>query len=311
MRANICVLVPCFNEEESVAGVVEEFKSEFPTARVIVVDNASTDATARVAHEAGAQVIREPRRGKAQAVLAALSSIDEELLIMVDGDGTYPAKGASCLVERYCERPVDMVTGVRCVASEAEQAFRPFHQFGTRAFAAALAMTFGSHPRDVFSGLRLFSKRFYQNVPVLSRGFELEMEMTIQCIDKGFTMAEVEVPFRSRMEGSASKLRTVRDGVRILAALVLLLRDYRPAWSFGLMSLLLVVAGSLAGAFPVREYLATGQVLRFPLAILAAGLMNLALATLLTGVMLESGLRQHRESWQIGLRQLPLLACSA
>lgn len=163
-------------------------------------------------------------------------------------------------------------------------------------------MVFGYRPKDVFSGLRLFSKRFYKNVPILSRGFELEMEITIQCIDKGFTMGEIDVPFRERSGGAASKLRTVRDGLRILRLLLVLFRDYKPFHFFGSISMAFFLAGLFAGWFPVFEYLTTGQIYRVPLAILAAGLMNLTLLTGLTGLMLESSLRHRREAWQVELR---------
>ena len=163
---------------------------------------------------------------------------------------------------------------------------------------------FHYEPGDLFSGLRLFSKRFYKNVPLLFRGFELETELTVQAVEKGFRLAEVAVPFRERALGSASKLRTVRDGVRILRLLFVLSRDYRPLVFFGVIALVFFAAGLAAGSLPVYEYYQTRLVGRFPLAILAAGLMNLSLFTLLTGVMLESGLRHRRESYQVALEEL-------
>ena len=165
-------------------------------------------------------------------------------------------------------------------------------------------LVFQYEPGDLFSGLRLFSKRFYKNVPLLFRGFELETELTVQAVEKGFRLAEVAVPFRERALGSASKLRTVHDGVRILRLLFVLSRDYRPLVFFGVIALAFFVAGLAAGSLPVYEYYQTRLVGRFPLAILAAGLMNLSLFTLLTGVMLESGLRHRRESYQISAEEL-------
>jgi len=301
--SQLCVLIPCLNEEETIAQVVREYRDAFPAARILVVDNGSVDQTARLARDAGAEVLLERRRGKAQAVLAALPCIDHELLLMVDGDGTYPAAGARLLIERYRHEPSDMLTGVRCAIDRETPAFRPMHQFGTGAFARILNVVFAHRTGDVFSGLRLFTRRFYKNVPILSRGFELEMELTIQCIDKGFTMAEVEVPFRERPDGSSSKLNTVQDGMRIFRLLLVLFRDYRPLSFFGAAALVLGLLGGIAGLFPVFEYLGTGQVQRFPLAILAAGLMNLAFLTGLTGVTLESALRHRREAFQLQLRQ--------
>lgn len=299
---SVCILIPCLNEARAVGDVIGEFRAVFPGARILVVDNASTDATGRVARESGAEVLFEPRPGKARAVATAFAAIDEDLVIMVDGDGTYPAEGARRLHAEYLHRPADMVTGLRQVTPAADSPFRPFHQLGSSAFAFALRLAFAHTPGDLFSGLRLFSKRFYKNVPLLFRGFELETELTIQAIDKGFDLSEVPVPFRERAAGTASKLRTVRDGLRILRLILVLFRDYRPLLFFSLAALLFFVAGAWAGAYPVREYLLTHRVGRFPLAILAAGLMNLSLFSLLTGVMLESGLRRVREACQIQLR---------
>jgi hypothetical protein len=194
-----------------------------------------------------------------------------------------------------------MITGIRTPES-AQAAFRPFHRFGGAAFAWVFRLVFHYEPGDLFSGLRLFSKRFYKNVPLLFRGFELETELTVQAVEKGFRLAGVSVPFRERAEGSSSKLRTVHDGVRILRLLFVLSRDYRPFLFFGTVAFMFFVAGLTAGSLPIYEYYKTRLVGRFPLAILAAGLMNLSLFTLLTGVMLESGLRHRRESYQIRLR---------
>ena len=303
IASRLCILIPCLNEERTIEGVIDEYREQFPGSRIVVVDNGSSDATARVARDAGAEVVAERRRGKAQAVLAALPLIDHELMLMVDGDGTYPAAGARLLVERYWREPCDMLTGIRCAVDTEAATFRPMHQLGTGAFARVLGMVFAHRAGDIFSGQRLFSRRFYKNVPILSRGVELEMELTIQCIDKGFTMAEVEVPFRERPVGSSSKLNTIRDGLRISRLLLVLFRDYRPLNFFGSLAGLLGMVGCLAGSFPVFEYLASGQVQRFPLAVLAAALINLAFLTGLTGLMLESGLRHRREGFQWQLRQ--------
>jgi glycosyltransferase involved in cell wall biosynthesis len=300
-QTSLAILVPCLDEERSIAGVVADFRREFPTARILVVDNGSTDATAERAREAGAEVLLEPRRGKGRAVATAFEVLDESLVLMVDGDGSYPIEGARRLLEAYARGPADMITGIRAPDAPAT-AFRPFHRFGSTAFASAFRLVFDYAPGDLFSGLRLFSRRFYKNVPILFRGFELETELTVQGVEKGFRLAEVEVPFRERAAGSDSKLRTVHDGIRILRLLLVLFRDYRPLLFFGAGACLFFLAGLAAGSLPIYEYYRTRLVGRFPLAILAAGLMNLSLFTLLTGVMLESGLRHRRESYQIALR---------
>lgn len=300
--SSLCILIPCLNEERGVASVVREYRNQFPQARIVVVDNGSTDATGRLAREAGAEVLIERSRGKARAVLRAFSNIDSDILIMVDGDDSYPAAGAQRLLDQFLKEGPEMVTGIRRPIN-GQSAFRPFHQAGTSAFSQVLCMVFGFKPSDVFSGLRLFSRRFYKNVPIHSRGFELEMELTIQAIDKGFTTAEIDVPFRDRAQGSHSKLRTVQDGLRILKLLVILFRDYKPFVFFSGVSSMILAAGLVAGMLPVYEYFTTGMVGRFPMAILAAALCNLAAFTLFTGLILESNLRHHREAYQLELRR--------
>ncbi|MFN8094476.1 MAG: glycosyltransferase family 2 protein [Vicinamibacteria bacterium] len=299
---SLAILIPCLDEEEGVAGVVEGYAAAFPGARLIVVDNGSTDRTAERARAAGAEVVWEPRRGKARAIVTAFDLLDEDLVLMVDGDGSYPAEGGRRLLDAWRRDPADMVTGVR-TPDGSTGAFRPFHRAGTSAFGSVFRLVFHYEPRDLFSGLRLFSRRFYRNVPLLFRGFELETELTVQAVEKGFRLVEVPIPFRSRTGGGASKLRTVRDGIRILRLVVVLFRDYRPLAFFGAIAALFFAAGLAAGFLPVYEYFQTRMVGRFPLAILAAGLMNLSLFALLTGVMLQSALRHRREACQIEIRR--------
>ena len=300
-RTSVAVLIPCLDEEKGIAAVVAEFRRELPKSRILVVDNGSSDATAKRAREAGAEVVSEPRRGKGRAIVTGFALLEEDVVIMVDGDGSYPAEGARRLLEAYGRDPADMIAGVRSPEA-AGAAFRRFHRVGSSAFALVFRLVFAHEPRDLFSGLRLLSRCFYKNVPLLFRGFELETELTVQAVEKGFRVSEVEIPFRERAAGSVSKLRTVHDGLRILRLLVVLFRDYRPLLFFGSISFLFFGAGLAAGALPIFEYFTTRMVGRFPLAILAAGLMNLSLFTLLTGVMLESSLRHRREAYQVTLR---------
>lgn len=301
----LTILIPCLDESAGIAGVIEDYRREFPSADILVVDNGSTDDTGRLAQTAGATVMVERQPGKANAIRSALGIIQTDLVLMVDGDGSYPAAGGRVLLEEYASHPADMITGIRC-ASEENEVFRPMHQLGMSLFAAGLSLNFGFQSKDLFSGLRLFSHRFYQNVPILSRGFELELELTMQAIDKGFTMREVLIPFAARAGGSTSKLKTFRDGFRILRFLFLLLRDYKPLRFFGLLATITLGLGMAAGSLPIMEYLATGMVQRLPLAVLATGLVNLAVVQLLAGLMLQSSLRYHREAYQVKIRRYPL-----
>ena len=299
----LVVVIPCHDEAPAIAQVVTDFRMQLPHARLIVVDNASTDGTAEVARGAGAEVIVEPIKGKARAVLTAFEKISAQWVVLVDGDGSYPAEGARLALELAESGEFDMVTGVRRPA-DPEKVFRPMHQLGSRSFERLFRMLFDVQPRDLFSGLRVFSRRFYEHMPLLARGFELELEFTIQAIDKGMRTAEVDVPFQERAEGTQSKLSTLGDGFRILRMMVALVRDYRPLFFFGWGTALFVSLGLLAGAAPVYEYFTTGLVSRFPLAFLAASLMVIGCFTLQAGVMLESNLRHHRESHQLRLRRL-------
>src|SRR4051812_20952844 len=298
--STLTILIPCLNEERQIASVVREYAAVFPRAEILIVDNGSEDGTPEVAREAGAQVIVEKRRGKARAVATGLSMIDTDLVLMVDGDGSYPAEGAQLLLKEYTREPADMITGIRSAQGDV---FRPMHQWGMSVFAGVLNSVFRFRPLDLFSGLRLFSRRFYHHVPVLSRGFELEIELIIQAIDKGFSMTEIPVPFRSRANGSESKLKTVRDGLRILRLLVVLFRDYRPLAFFGTVSVVIAMIGLTAGSAPIGEYFRTGLVNRLPLAVLAASLMTLSILFGLVGVVLEANLRYHREAYHIQLRK--------
>src|SRR5947209_306085 len=299
---SLTILIPCLYEEVGVASVVREYATAFPQADILVVDNGSEDGTAAAARAAGATLLTERRRGKARAVATALAAIDADLVLMVDGDGSYPAEGAKFLVEEYLREPADMITGIRS-AQNATRIFRPMHQWGMSIFAAVLNLVFRFKPLDLFSGLRLFSRRFCQNVPVLSRGFELEIELTIQAVDKNFSMTEIPVPFRSRANGSESKLKTVQDGLRILRLLVVLFRDYRPLAFFGTMGAAIAMIGLAAGSVPIAEYFHTGLVNRLPLAVLAASLMTLSILIGLVGLLLEANLRYHREAYHIQLRK--------
>jgi len=299
---SLTILIPCLNEELGVAAVVREYAAAFPRADILVVDNGSEDRTAAAAKEAGATVITEKRRGKARAVATALAAIDTDLVLMIDGDGSYPAEGARLLMQEYMREPADMITGIRS-AQDTSHLFRPMHQWGMSIFATVLNLVFRFKPLDLFSGLRLFSRRFYQHVPVLSRGFELEIELTIQAVDKSFSMTEIPVPFRSRANGSESKLKTIRDGLRILRLLLVLFRDYRPLAFFGAISAIMAAIGLAAGSAPIVEYFHAGLVNRLPLAVLAASVMTLSILISLVGLLLEANLRYHREAYHIQLRK--------
>ncbi|NBR48069.1 glycosyltransferase, partial [bacterium] len=210
-QSHIAVLIPCYNEEITVGRVVAEFKSELPSADIYVFDNCSTDATSAKAREAGAKVILSPRKGKGFVVQQMFDSIEAEWLIMVDGDATYPASHARMLLSETIKNEVDMMVGRRVTpCEELEKAYRPMHQFGNRVVCGLIGTAFGSPIKDVFSGYRVFNRAFAKTVPLRAGGFEIEVEMTLQALSKGYRVEERDVPYGSRPEGSKSKLNTYR-----------------------------------------------------------------------------------------------------
>ena len=292
----IAILVPCFNEELTIARVVMSFRAALPGAEVHVFDNASTDQTARIAAEAGAQVTFSPIPGKGNAVRHMLDVVEADWYIMVDGDATYPPEAAPGLLAAARERRIDMVVGRRMTPlDELRAAYRPLHQFGNRLVSCLIRKAFGSPIHDVFSGYRVFSRAFVKTVPLHATGFQIEVEMTLQALSKGYSVEETGVAYHSRPEGSVSKLNTYRDGLLVLASFVAICKDYRPALFFGSLAVLFAVLSLAAGLAPVSDYIFYQWVYHVPLAILATGLAVLAALSLCIGVILQTQLVYHNE----------------
>jgi glycosyltransferase involved in cell wall biosynthesis len=305
---SIAVLIPCRNEAAAVAAVVRDFRSHLPFASVYVYDNASTDETASLARQAGAFVRHEPLCGKGNVVRRMLSDIEADVYVLVDGDNTYDAAMAPRLVEHLVAHGLDMVN---CARVPLEQtAFRPGHAFGNRLLSGIINLVFGNRIRDVLSGYRVMSRRFVKSFPALSSGFEIETELTVHGLELRVPMAELTAPYRERPAGSASKLNTVRDSVRVLRLIFHLMKEERPLRFFGCAFALLAAASIGFGAPVVQTYLQTGLVPRFPTAILATGLMILAFLALACGLILDTVTRGRRELkrlyyLQAGLRTPP------
>jgi glycosyltransferase involved in cell wall biosynthesis len=290
----VAVVVPCLNEAGSIAKVVTDFRAALPRARIVVVDNASTDRTAEIALAAGAEVVRETRRGKGFALLAGLRRASPaDIFLMVDGDGTYPAASAPALIARI-QDGADMAIGTRLHAAD-EGAFRVGHSVGNRLFIGVVRLLFGIRTQDLLSGYRAWTGRLLQQSPLIARGFEIEAELSIQAFANRFRVDEVPVQYRAREADTASKLHTLRDGYRILIAILAFFRDYRPLTAFGCVAVVLLVASLSAGSLVIQQYLATGQVLRIPMAIGAAGLFILSALSLTAGVLLSSINRRAEE----------------
>lgn len=299
----VAVLIPCFNEEHTVADVVSSFRAALPEARILVYDNNSTDQTIQKAREAGAVVVREFLQGKGNVVRRMFADVEADVYLLVDGDGTYDAASAPALVRTLLEGNLDMVNGYRLMEDHA--AYRRFHRVGNRLLSALVASIFGSRTRDLLSGYRCFSRRFVKSFPALARGFEIETELTVHALELRMPIAEVETPYRARPAGSVSKLSTVRDGIRILTTITELLREDRPLLFFGAMFVGLAAISCLLAVPVAATYLETGLVPRFPTAILSTGMMLLAFLSAACGLILDTVTRGRREMKRLHYLAVP------
>jgi glycosyltransferase involved in cell wall biosynthesis len=297
----IAVLLPCYNEEAAIAQTVAGFRAVFPAATIYVYDNNSRDRTIEVAREAGAIVRSERMQGKGNVVRRMFADVDADIYVMADGDATYDASVAPAMVERLVEEGLDMIVGTR--VHEAAEAYRRGHVLGNRAMTGLLSQLFGRSFTDIFSGYRVFSRRFVKSFPVLSAGFEIETEISVHALELKMPVGEVETRYFARPEGSASKLNTYRDGFRIAKAIAVLYRIERPMLFFGFIATVFAMMAVLLAVPLGITYLQTGLVPRFPTAILATGLMILAFLNLFTGLILDTVVRGRRE-----MRRLAYLA---
>jgi glycosyltransferase involved in cell wall biosynthesis len=299
---SVAVVIPCRNEERSIGKVVTDFRRALPDAHIIVVDNASTDATLERATEAGATVLRESRRGKGFAVVRGFRAARQaDFVVIVDGDDTYPAESVHDLLDGL-RAGADMTIGTR-LHSYDDGAYRPGHTMGNRLFIWVVRVLFGVQTRDLFSGYRAFTQRFLALSPLIAQGFELEAELSMQALAGSFIVTEVPVHYRARGEGSVSKLNTMRDGYRILIALLAFFRDYRPLSCFGGLAVFLFLLSAISGTVVITEYLNTGQVLRLPTAIFSVGMGLLGAISLIGGLFLSSVNRRSQQLAALIIRQ--------
>ena len=293
-EARIAVTLPCYNEAATIAQVIEDFRSALPGADIYVFDNNSTDATAQIAREAGAIVRTEIRQGKGHVVRRIFADIEADIYVMADGDGTYDASLAPTLVELMKKNHVDMVVGTR--ANVTKDAGRGGHAFGNRIFNMLFNRLFGRQFSDIFSGYRVFSRRFVKSFPAVSGGFEIETEMSVHSCQIGIPTLERPTPYGVRPEDSTSKLKTFRDGFRILGMFMILAKETRPAAFFGAIGLALTLAALGLAAPLALTYFQTGLVPRFPTAVLSMGLVIVATVTAVCGLILDSLARARVEA---------------
>jgi glycosyltransferase involved in cell wall biosynthesis len=300
----IAVLLPCFNEEAAIAATVAGFKAALPQATVYVYDNNSGDRTREVAAEAGAVVRSEKQQGKGNVVRRMFADVDADVYVMADGDLTYDPAAAPAMVDLLLAEQLDMVVGTR--RHQHRQAYRGGHVIGNKLFTGLLSGLFGRSFSDIFSGYRVFSRRFVKSFPVLSAGFEIETEMSVHALELRMPVGEIETVYAARPEGSHSKLSTYGDGWRILKTIVNLYRVERPVLFYGGIGELLLLAAFLLAIPLIRTYLQTGLVPRFPTAILVTGMVIVAMLCVFTGLILDTVTRGRRE-----VRRLAYLSLSA
>jgi glycosyltransferase involved in cell wall biosynthesis len=299
----IAVVIPCFNEVPTIERVVQDFVRELPGAAIYVFDNNSTDATGQIAARAGARVVRSPMQGKGNVIQHMSNVVDADVYVLVDGDGTYSAAAAPKMLERFLHDKLDML-----VASRLEQhdkdSFRAFHRLGNLVISGTISTLFRTRFADVLSGYRVLSRRFVDLVRLRTGGFEVETEMTLQCLTKRLAWAEMPVEYGCRPEGSLSKLSTWSDGFLILKCILLIFKDYKPLLFFSGLAGFLALTSLLVGSAPIRDYLDTRYVLHVPRAILAAALGVLAMICLTAGLVLDTISKLHQESIELWKRAL-------
>ncbi|MDB6159804.1 MAG: glycosyl transferase [Gammaproteobacteria bacterium] len=289
----VAVLIPCLNEESAIAKVIADFRASLPDALIFVYDNGSTDRTVEIARVAGAIVRKEPLKGKGNVMRRMFADIEADIYVLVDGDDTYDAKSAPMLIEQLVSNNLDMVNGAR--AESSQLAYRAGHRFGNRLLTGLVAWFFGARFNDMLSGYRVMSHRFIKSFPALAGGFEIETELTVHALQLNLPIAEVTTPYRERPPASASKLRTIPDGIRIMRMIMRLVREERPLEFFSSVAFVLAITAIVLSTPLLFEYLKTGLVPRLPTAVLSMGLMVMSLLSLTCGLVLATVTRGRIE----------------
>ena len=300
---SIAVLLPCYNEEVTIGKVVRDFKNSLPDATIYVYDNNSTDRTAEIAAAEGAIVRREPRQGKGNVIRAMFEDIDADVYVMADGDDTYPADAAPAMVSKVLDG-YDMVIGDRLSSTYFQENKRPFHNFGNRLVRGSINHLFRAHVTDIMTGYRAFSFTFVKTYPVLSRGFEVETEMTIHSLNNNLRLYEMPIQYRDRPEGSVSKLDTVGDGIRVMSTIFRMIREYKPLPFFGGLGLIIGIVGIVLCGTVTFEFAKTGVVTHFPTLIGAVMLVIAGLLLIIAGIILDVMAKNDRKTFVLDTNKI-------
>ena len=307
MEKAIAVLIPCYNEAATIGNVVSSFRLALPTADIYVYDNNSSDGTAELAERAGAIVRHEPKQGKGNVLRTMFQDIDADCYILVDGDDTYPAESAPLMCAEVLERNVDMVVGDRLSATYFTENKRAFHNFGNKLVRSSVNFFFKGKVHDIMSGYRAFSPIFVKSFPVLSKGFEIETEMTIHALDKNLNISEIPVQYRDRPQGSESKLNTVSDGVKVLFTIFRLYKDYRPLPFFVAVALIFALCSGVIAGPVLYEFFTQGQTAHIPKLLLSAFVMLAGMLSLNCGLILDTETKKAKQDFEIRVNMLKIM----
>jgi len=297
----IAVLIPCYNEAITIEKVVKDYKSVLPEADIYVYDNNSSDGTDKIAKKAGAIVKYEYRQGKGNVIRTMFRDIDADCYLMIDGDDTYPKENAREMCELVLNGKADMVIGDRLSSTYFTENKRPFHNFGNKIVRFSINKLFKCNVKDIMTGYRAFSYDFVKGFPVLSKGFEIETEMTIHAVDKNYKLVEVPVTYRDRPEGSESKLSTYSDGFKVLKTIASLFKEYKPSAFFNIIAILFLIAGICIGLPAYIGYFKTGLVEKFPSLIVSCFSLMISLLFWITGILLQVIVKKHKQLYELYL----------
>ncbi len=303
-KKTVAVLIPCYNESKTIEKVVKDYREVLPEADIYVYDNNSKDNTDEIAKKAGAIVKYEYRQGKGNVIRSMFRDIDADCYLMIDGDDTYPAEDAKTMVDLVLEGKADMVIGDRLSSTYFTENKRAFHNFGNKIVRLLINKLFNNNVKDIMTGYRAFSYKFVKGFPVLSKGFEIETEMTIHAVDKNYMLVEVPVSYRDRPVGSVSKLNTYSDGIKVLKTIATLFKEYKPAFFFNIFASLFLIIALILGLPVIVEYFQTGLVPKFPSLIVAGVFLTITLLLWITGIILEVIVKKHKQLYELMMNQI-------